>query len=85
MERNIYCVQDRLNGFMTPYLDISDASAKRGFLHSMANAAKDSLLFSHPEDYSLYKLGVFNTESGKIVSLPTPEFICSGNEVNNAD
>lgn len=78
MERNVYAVKDRLNGFLSPFLDMSDASAKRGFLHSMHNAQPDSLFFTHPEDYSLYKLGAFETESGKLISLPTPQFICDG-------
>ena len=65
---NIYSVNDALNGFGPLSLQNNDASAYRGF----AEAFKD--VYS-PADYSLFKLGSFDTNTGEIIP-EVPSVVC---------
>lgn len=58
----IYSIKDSLTGFMNCTLEQNDASAIRNFEHAVTRV--DSLFFSHPEHYVLYKLGYFDTSAG---------------------
>lgn len=71
-------IKDRLNGFMNVFLEQNLDMAKRGFLHGIQSAGSESLYFSHPDDYSLYCLGTFDTDSGLLELSPTPEFLIEG-------
>lgn len=64
MKLPIYSIRDVHTGFMTPTVDQNDASAMRNFAHAVMNSA--SLMNSHPKDYSLYKIGEFDIETGAI-------------------
>lgn len=68
----IYSIRDVHTGFMTPTVDQNDASAMRNFGHAVMNAG--SLMNSHPKDYSLYRIGTFDTENGNIKTC-IPELI----------
>lgn len=68
----IYSIRDAKTGFLNITLDQSDAAAIRGFEHATRNA--DSLFFTHPSDYSLFKIGEFNTDTGVITSC-VPEVL----------
>lgn len=85
MKLNIYSMHDRLNGYFNIFMDKSDEIAKRGFLATFKDAEKGSLFYSCPEDYSLYKLGEFDVESGVITPLPTPEFLVRGEKNDSSD
>lgn len=78
MVYGIFSMKDDLNGFMNIFHEVSSDVAKRGFLHSLAVADPHSLFYSHPQDYSLYRLGDFDSDSGLITVYPTPEFIVGG-------
>lgn len=65
MKYPMYSIRDAKVGFMTPTVDQNDAAAARNFEHAVLNSA--SLMNSHPADYSLYKIGEFDTESGAVV------------------
>lgn len=64
---SIYSIRDLKTGFLQPTLDINDASAIRNFEHAVLQN-EDSLFFSHPEDYSLFYLGSFDSETGEILA-----------------
>lgn len=59
----IYAIRDIKTGFLMPNVDINDASAIRNFEHAVLNN-RDSLFFSHPEDYVLFCIGEYDTETG---------------------
>lgn len=63
----IYAIKDAKTTFMPANVDYNDASAIRNFEHAVRQS--DSLLASHPADYSLWKLGTFDNEIGTLVSL----------------
>ena len=66
MKYPVYAIRDAKVGFMTPTVDVNDASAARNFEHAVMNSA--SLMNSHPGDYALYKIGEFDSDSGELTS-----------------
>lgn len=79
MTYGIYAIKDSLNGFMSPIVDSNDPSAVRNFAHAMSD--NKSVFYTHPSDFTLYKLGEYDSESGFIESFSTPQFIESGSTV----
>lgn len=80
MKYPVYAVRDIHTGFMTPTVDQNDAAAIRNFRHGcMQNA---SLMNSHPGDFSLCRIGEFDTETGEIVSC-LPVHLANATEVFN--
>lgn len=65
---SIYSIQDALTGFGAPALQNNDAAAYRSF----AEIYKD---IYQPQDYSLWKLGSFNTETGEL-NPEIPSIVC---------
>lgn len=72
----IYSIRDCHTGFMQPTFDINDLSAARNYRH--AARSQETLLSSHPNDFQLYCIGEFNSETGEI-SPKLPVVV----EVNN--
>lgn len=76
---SVYCVRDVKTSFASPFVDVSDESAKRGFgfaFHHSMNGDSSLMTFS-PADFILFKIGEFNNESGELVPC-LPAYICSG-------
>lgn len=65
---SIYSIQDALTGFGAPTLQNNDAAAYRSF----AEVFKDVF---QPSDYSLWKLGSFDTNTGEIIP-EVPSIVC---------
>lgn len=75
----VYAIKDAKTSFMPCNVDYNDASAIRNFEHAVM--APDSLMRSHPADYTLYRLGSYNTETGIIVSEADPQQIADAASV----
>ncbi len=72
MSKKIYAIRDnKIGSFAPPCLFDNDATAIRAF-GDLVSRDKDSLMYLHPEDFSLWSLGEFETENGSIVQ--TTEF-----------
>lgn len=67
---------DSKSGFLGISLDHSDQTAIRNF--KSATLSSGSLLNQFPEDYRLFKVGEFDTETGQIDPYIKPEFIYQG-------
>ena len=67
MKYGIYVLRDIKTGYLGITLDQNDASAMRNFEHAMSKP--DSLMNSHPEDISLYCLGMYDSEKGEVFGL----------------
>lgn len=81
---SMYAIKDAKTGFMTPTLDQNDASAVRNFEHAVNQP--DSLMHSHPNDFSLYLVAKYDTDKGVCFSYgdETPRLpclICDASEV----
>lgn len=66
----LYSVKDAKTSFMPVTLDVNNASAVRNFEHAVRQP--DSLLRSHPNDYALYYVGSFDTDTGLLSAAPIP-------------
>lgn len=76
MKLPIFSYRDRLAGFGSPILDISEQTAIRGFSMKMNNP--DSMENFSPKDFELYKIGIFDADTGKITPEEIPVLICEG-------
>lgn len=81
---NVYAIHDDLSGFMTPVVDQNDAIAMRNF-RMACDVSKTSVMSWRPSDFSLYRLGTFNSETGSLVPLDPIEVVCRGekSEISN--
>lgn len=78
MKFNVYAIRDIHTGFMTPTVDQNDASAIRNFRHGCMQSA--SLMNSHAKDFSLCRIGTYDTETGQIESC-LPVHLADATEV----
>ena len=76
MKLNMYVMRDQRTSYMTPTFDYTDQSAVRNFEHAMMQ--KDSLINSHTEDYSLYRIGTYDNETGRVTPESEPVLIIDG-------
>jgi len=68
MKLNAYSIYDTASGtFMRPFFTTADGQALRSFKDISTDA--DHEIGKHPEDYTLYRLGIFNDNTGEF----TPE------------
>lgn len=75
MIKNLYSIKDSKVGYGQPFISHSDATAIRE-LHSAVNSPRGTTMIAEcPEDFSLYALGSFNTDTGELISKC--EFICN--------
>lgn len=77
MKYNLYAMRDSATReFLSVTVDKNDDSAIRNFDYAVLN--NPQLRFM-PSDFALYKLGSYDSDSGKIESIP-PEVIRLGTE-----
>lgn len=82
----IYSIRDSLSGFMTPVVEQNDAIALRNFAmacQQYPGSSGASLMRWKPDDFSFFKLGEFDTDSGIITPFSAPEFVASGLSVSS--
>lgn len=81
MKYPMYCVRDTKVGF-DPQIIIqaNESAAVRGFKFLISNP--EAMQGKFPEDYELYQVGEFDTDSGLIVSCAPPQFVVSGGSLN---
>lgn len=76
MEYELYVIYDSATGYYTvPAAQVNDADAMRNFQHEAMNP--QSIWNSHPQDFILYKVGIFHNTDGTIQAFQSPERICS--------
>lgn len=83
MKAFVFCIRDVKAGFLQPTVEVNASVAVRNFEHAILRN-EDSLFFSHPEDYSLYLLGTFDTDSGVITPGTIPEEVITASDVISA-
>jgi hypothetical protein len=65
MKLNAYTIYDVASGvYMRPFFSQADGQAIRGFKDIACDA--DHEIGKHPEDYTLYRIGSFNDNTGKM-------------------
>lgn len=73
MVYSLYSVQDVCVGFGAVIMQPNDAAAMRAFAHECENT--ESYWHSHPADYSLWRVGSFDTVTGTVLD-DTPTIVC---------
>ena len=63
-----YSIKDLKTGYLPPEVNINDLAACRNFEHACSRT--ETLFYTHPGDYQLWKLGTFDTDTGVTVSDP---------------
>ena len=79
MEMNVYAIQDVKTSFLTPTIDQTDAAASRNFANAIMQG--QGVLFTHAEDFRLFRIGTYNMANGSIVPLAVPELVIDGSQV----
>lgn len=74
MMYGMYAIKDAKSTYMAPTADLNDACAIRNFEHAVRQP--NSLLASHPNDYSLFKVGTFDNVSGCFTLIEPPKVLC---------
>ena len=65
MKMNAYTIYDVASGtYMRPFYSAADGQAIRGFKDIATDATHE--VGKHPEDYTLYRIGDFNTTTGQM-------------------
>lgn len=65
MKLNAYTIYDVASGtYMRPFYSEADGQAVRGFKDIACDENHE--VGKHPEDYTLYRIGDFNTTTGKM-------------------
>jgi len=79
MKVQLYAIFDTATGvYEKPFFGQSDGEVKRSFM-DIANDA-DHPIGKHPEDYSLYRLGNFDDNTGMVLNEEN-ECLCTAHEI----
>lgn len=79
MKMNVYTIFDMASGsYMRPFFMVSDGQAVRAFTDIATDA--DHEIGKHPEDYSLYRIGIFDDNKGTL-HPEDKECLCTAQEV----
>jgi len=82
MIQKMYAVRDTATDqFGSIMLLINNGHAARSFTDQVNENDKNNPLYNHSEDYELYYLGDYNTDTGKIQTTNEPEMIIRGKDV----
>lgn len=68
-----YSIKDEQNGFRMRMIGGSDGDVKRSFTLECRN--KDSLMNRMPEDFSIWAVGEWDTETGRFNNYESPKLI----------
>lgn len=75
MIKSLYAIRDCKSGFLSPMIDDTDDSALRNFEYACKN---NNIMNFAPQDFELYKIGSYDTDSGILSPIEPTEFIANG-------
>lgn len=76
MKMTICSVLDaKADMFGRPFFVQTTAVGLRSFNDEVNRNAPDNPFFTHPEDYALYELGIFDDQTGRIFPYEIPKLI----------
>lgn len=79
---SIYSVKDDLTGFQQPTFEINEQVAMRNFAYAI-NEVK-GILSANPNDFSLFKVGEFDTDTG-VITCCDPKIIVRADSILRKD
>jgi len=79
------CVRDEaLQAFNRPFFVNSAGFAMRSFEDEVNRDDPNNAMLHHPKDFSLWQIGTFDEESGRMESLDVPIRLCQAESVLKA-
>ncbi|UPW41952.1 nonstructural protein [Dipodfec virus RodF1_59] len=75
----VYSMRDALSGFLQPTFEVNDQVAYRNFEHAIMTTP--SIISSHCHDFTLYQIGTFDSETGRITPLESHKLVVDGNAI----
>lgn len=83
MKYLIVSLRDAKTGFGIPQTEVNEQTALRNFEYAFNK--KGTLVYEHAADYSLYKVGEYDTETGVLSGCTVPELIVDALSVQNKE
>lgn len=85
MKLHIYAIKDRAtDSFGNPMFFVASGQAIRSFTDEANRQDAQNMIYAHPDDFDLYELGTFETDTGKF-ETKTPELKTRGKEIKIRD
>lgn len=79
MKLTVCAVKDSQIGvFMTPFFVQSTGQAIRSFSDEVNRPAEDNIMYKHPNDFGLYHLGSWESDTGVFELLPREDLLMAG-------
>jgi hypothetical protein len=80
MKKQIFAIRDsKAEMFNDPFLCNTHGEAERSLKTAVND--KQSAISKYPEDFDLYHLGTYDTNSGKIETPPSPNHLIKANQL----
>lgn len=80
MIKKLFSVYDSKSGvYSAPFMEHSNASGIRAFETGCKD--KNTMMFSYPQDYTLFELGTFDDQTAKYELLATPKSLVMAQEL----
>lgn len=82
----VYSIRDHLSGFQTPVIEQNDAIAMRNFAMAVDSYPRErgaSLMTWRPSDFDFFRIGTFDSETGRLEPVSPPDLIASGLSVSS--
>lgn len=74
-------LDQKAHSFNPPYFLPHEDIAIRGFAQSIRHPDRYPTMRDFPEDFTLYLIGEFDDQSGKLLGYPEPKFIVRGSDL----
>lgn len=75
---NVYSMRDAKVGYLSPTFELNDAIAIRNFKFALSDSK--TVIGANVGDFDLYRIGSFDTDTGRILGCEPPEFVYHGTE-----
>lgn len=85
MKQIVCAVKDRAaDAFGRPFFVSTAGLAIRSFMDEVSRDSADNQLFSHPDDFDLFELGVYDDADGSLFSHDQPKLLMLGKQVRGS-
>lgn len=72
MNFGVYAIRDVKSGFMSPTVEVNNEVAIRNFVYAVLH---NEMFDSFASDYSFYRIGDFDTDTGTLKPYTPPVFL----------
>lgn len=80
----VFSIRDiKTDSFMTPFFQTHKPAAMRMFADLCVD--KSSMIGKHPEDFSLYQVGAYDSQTGLLIPADKPDYLAQATDfIHNA-